>query len=143
MRGFGFAGRHPEGFVHSAVEFVVEGLRVGLELGALLSEALAGFEFVLMFVEDQEGFADAGQGIGDAEVVVGVLFEGSGVDINELLVQPGHGDVQADNGEERGMVFGGQFKEAFTGVAEVIAAFTVFEVELVTAVEPVGDILDI
>ncbi|MDB6056677.1 MAG: hypothetical protein JWO95_521, partial [Verrucomicrobiales bacterium] len=100
------------------------------------------FDFIPVLLEREDAAAQAGEGVGDASAVVGVGFSGGGDGefVHEFADLDRCGVEAA--GDEFGAVVEADFEVAVGFGVDAFAPGLVAEVILVSAVEPVGQVID-
>jgi hypothetical protein len=140
------------GFVTEEVVGAVEQVQV-----LLFGEDAFGVEFfelggggfgggIAVLLEGQDGAAEASQGIGDADVLVGIDFAaGPGVELGKVaeeFASAEGGELEAGFGQLESVGAGQQAGEGFVAGAHFLVPKLVLEVVLVTAEFPFRDMVD-
>ena len=129
---------------------VEEGGAFGLDEFAVFVKVLEFESFgfgggIAVLLEGEDGTAEAGERIGDADKLVGIdLAVGAVIEFGEIAEQfarGGGGELEAGLGEFEGIGTGEQVGEGFLAGAHFFAPEFVLDIILVTAVLPFGDIV--
>ena len=129
---------------------VEEGGAFGLDEFAVFVKVLEFESFgfgggIAVLLEGEDGTAEAGERIGDADKLVGIdLAVGAVIEFGEIAEQfasGGGGELEAGLGEFEGVGTGEEVGEGFLAGAHFIAPEFVLEVILVTPVFPFGDVV--
>ena len=102
---------------------------------------------VAILLEGQEGLAHTGKGVEHAEIAGRVGLEGifvrAGSKVVELLGDLSDGELESNRRESGSIVLAGELEEMILSQAQLVTALASLEFVLITAMVPVGKVLEV